>query len=48
MRKLILASALATTLIPVVASAQSYGEVRQDQREFAVHQSHPRGSSFHS
>ncbi|HLZ07258.1 MAG TPA: hypothetical protein VKT80_01630 [Chloroflexota bacterium] len=32
-RKLILASALATTLIPVVASAQSYGEVRQDQRE---------------
>ncbi len=33
MRKLILASALATTLIPAVASAQSYGEVRQDQRE---------------
>jgi len=22
--------------------------VRQDQRQIAVHQSHPRGSSFHS
>lgn len=33
MRKLILTSALAAMLIPAVASAQSYGEVRQDQRE---------------
>lgn len=33
MRKLILASAIAATLIPAAAMAQSYGEVRHDQRE---------------
>jgi Ni/Co efflux regulator RcnB len=33
MRKLILASALAATLLPAAAMAQSYGEVRQDQRD---------------
>lgn len=33
MRKLILASALAATLVPVAAMAQSYGEVRHDNRE---------------
>ena len=33
MRKFILASALAATLVPVGAMAQSYGEVRHDQRE---------------
>lgn len=33
MRKLILASALAATLMPAAAMAQSYGEVRQDGRE---------------
>ncbi|WP_026359800.1 RcnB family protein [Sphingomonas sp. PR090111-T3T-6A] len=33
MRKLILASALMTTLLPAAAMAQSYGEVRHDQRE---------------
>jgi Ni/Co efflux regulator RcnB len=33
MRKLILASALATTLMPAAAMAQSYGEVRHDNRE---------------
>lgn len=33
MRKLIIASALAATLLPATAMAQSYGEVRQDQRD---------------
>lgn len=33
MRKLILASALAATLVPTLVSAQSYGEVRGDTRE---------------
>ncbi|WBO22757.1 RcnB family protein [Sphingomonas abietis] len=33
MRKFILASALAATLIPAAAMAQSYGEVRHDNRE---------------
>lgn len=33
MRKFIMASALAATLIPAAAMAQSYGEVRHDQRE---------------
>ncbi len=33
MRKLILASAIAAALLPAAAMAQSYGEVRQDQRD---------------
>lgn len=33
MRKIILAALAATTLLPVAASAQSYGEVRRDSRE---------------
>lgn len=33
MRKFILASALAATLMPVAAMAQSYGELRHDQRD---------------
>ena len=33
MRTLLLASALAATLVPAAAMAQSYGEVRQDQRD---------------
>lgn len=33
MRKLIFATALAATLVPATAMAQSYGEVRQDQRD---------------
>jgi len=33
MRTFILASALAATLIPAAAMAQSYGEVRRDQRD---------------
>ncbi|MDB5736942.1 MAG: hypothetical protein JWO65_610 [Sphingomonas bacterium] len=33
MRKLILASALVATLLPAAAMAQSYGEVRHDNRE---------------
>ena len=33
MRKLITAALAATMLVPVAASAQSYGEVRRDQRE---------------
>ncbi|KQS49677.1 MULTISPECIES: RcnB family protein [unclassified Sphingomonas] len=33
MRKMILAAVAAATLVPTVATAQSYGEVRHDQRE---------------
>ena len=33
MRTIILAALAATAIVPVAASAQSYGEVRQDQRE---------------
>ena len=33
MRPIIFAALAATTLVPAVASAQSYGEVRQDQRD---------------
>ena len=33
MRKIILAALAATTLAPIAADAQRYGEVRQDQRE---------------
>ena len=33
MRKFIIAALAATTLLPVAAQAQSYGEVRRDQRE---------------
>ena len=33
MRKMILAAVAAATLVPTFATAQSYGEVRRDQRE---------------
>jgi Ni/Co efflux regulator RcnB len=33
MRKIIIAALAASTLVPVAASAQSYGEVRRDSRE---------------
>lgn len=33
MRKFIIAALAATTLVPIAASAQSYGEVRRDGRE---------------
>ena len=33
MRTIIMAALAATTLLPIAASAQSYGEVRQDQRD---------------
>lgn len=33
MRKLILSALMATTVIPGVASAQSYGELRRDRQE---------------
>lgn len=47
MRKFIMASALAATLMPVAAMAQSYGEVRHDNREIRQDQRDLRRAQIH-